>query len=598
MHTHTESSDAGGGGGRAPSAGLLSDQDEIGELRLLFDGQAGNPLQPAEAPRGKARAAVVSTDYYGAFSVEKFAAASNLTYTHEDAGGWLDYVQQFQAANFWYKDAGVAPWAYYEQYDNWQDTYGMDAVMAVYHSGHGAMDGNGVFYAAMGSDWGGLGTNAVSSNMALGNEQVRYIFWSTCFSCRVLNGQNPIRTWAKSNLGFRMLFGYETTSIDAPNYGKDFWKEWNKGKSFSQAHLDMSWYDVSTHQAPAVTACGASAAEAQDRLYNERLFSWGAVSRDYWHWRWYYAASLALAARARNHKVPERIAVAQLGIEPVSGKLVRGILERLPVELALPQEVAANPAGIIVLSEGGRRIAIDAHGTYDAQLSQPNLESGNELMLSATLLKANDVVRQFGLDRNDITFDRVLHKYDCSGSTKGSGEIGTPRITETVVQFTQLIDGIPVIGPGEGKVAITFDNDANVTAVVDTTRRIDKLLDAFSAPQASDGTAPQSNGRNGGSAGHRSNGGGLGGQRSGSVDPQALLANAWQEKMKTWVLGNSMPERYSVVPDSYEIGYVIRGNSALLVAREEVEVDCGGGFVKRFAVEAPLHPTVQAQVYH
>lgn len=595
MQTHTESADVGGG--RAPSAGLLSDQDEIGELRVLFDGQAGNPLQPTEAPRGKARAAAVSTDYYGAFSVEKFAAASNLTYTHEDAGGWLNYVEQFQTRNFWYKDAGVAPWAYYEQYDNWQDTYGMDAVMAVYHSGHGAMDGNGVFYAAMGSDWGGLGTNAVSSNMALGNEQVRYIFWSTCFSLRVLNGHNPIRSWSKSNLGFRMLFGYETTSIDAPNYGKDFWNQWNKGKSFSQAHLDMSWYDVSTHQAPSVVACGASAAEAQNRLYNERLFSWGAVSRDYWHWRWYYAASLALAARARNHKVPERIAVAQLGIEQVGARLVRGIIDRLPLELALPQEVAANPAGIIVLEEGGRRISIDPHGTYDAQLSEPNLESGNELLLSATLLKANDVVRQFGLDRNDITFDRVLHKYDCSGSTKGSGEIGTPRITETVVQFTQLIDGIPVIGPGEGKVAITFDNDANVTAVVDTTRRVDKLLDAFSAPQAGDGTAPQGNGRNGG-ASHRGNGAGLGGQRFGSIDPQALLANAWQEKMKTWVLGNSMPERYSVVPDSYEIGYVIRGNSALLVAREEVEVDCGGGFVKRFVVEAPLYPTVQAQVYH
>lgn len=594
MQTHTESADAGAG--RNVPAGLLSDQDEIGELRILFDGQAGNPLQPAEAPRGKARAAVVSTDYYGAFSVEKFAAASNLSYTHEDAEGWLNYVQQFQAANFWYKDAGVAPWAYYEQYDNWQDTYGMDAVMAVYHSGHGAMDGNGVFYAAMGANWGGLGTNAVSSSMALGNEQVRYIFWSTCYSLRVLNGHNPIRTWGRPNLGFRMLFGYETVSIDAPNYGKDFWKQWNRGKSFSQAHLDMSWYDVSTHQAPSVTACGATAAEAQDRLYNERLFSWGAVSRDYWHWRWYYAASLALASRARNHKVPERIAVAQLGIEQVGSRLVRGIMERLPLELALPQEVAANPAGIIVLSDGGRRISIDQRGTYDVQISQPNLESSNELLLSATLLKANDIVHQFGLDRNDITFDRVLHKYDCTGSLKGSGEIGTPRITETVVQFTQLIDGIPVIGPGEGKVAITFDNDANVTAVIDTTRRVDKLVDAFSAPQEAEGAAPtpQANGRNGG--GYRSNGG-LEARSAGSLDPQALLANAWQERLKTWVLGNGMPERYSVVPDSYEVGYVIRGNNALLVAREEVEVDCGGGFIKRFAVEAPLHAT-PGQIYH
>lgn len=541
--------------------------ESIENVRVMLDAQAGNPLEPV-AFAEKSVAAAVSTDYYGAFSVEKFAAAGDLTYTHEDAGGWLGYVQQFQAANFWYKDAGVAPWAYYEQYDNWQDTYGMDAVMAVYHSGHGAMDGNGVFYAAMGSNWGGLGTNATSNNMALGNEQVRYIFWSTCFSLRVLSGHNPIRTWNKPNLGFRMLFGYETTSIDAPNYGSDFWKQWNRGKSFSQAHLDMSWYDVSTHQAPSVTACGANAAEAQNRLYNERYFSWSAVSRDYWHWRWYYAAGSALGMRAPHQKMPKRIVTAQLGIEAANGKLIHGILDRVPVEIAMPAELTANPFGIIVVSEGGRRLSIDANGTYEAQLKVPNLTSTNELQLSATINKAQDIIRQFGLDRNDITFDRVLQKYDCAGTSKGSGEIGTPRITETVVQFTQLIDGVPVIGPGEGKVAITLDNDGNVTEVKDSTRRVDRLVEAVGAPQAPNGAA----------ATHAAN----------EKDPESLLSAAWQQRMKAWVLNNSLPERYAVVPGSFEIGYVIRGNNAVLVAREEMEADCGGGFIKRFVVEAPI----------
>ena len=106
-------------------------------LRIVLDVQAASPLATAAPGVG-----VVSTDICGAFSVEKFAAASNLTYTHEDAGGWLESMPP---PNFWYRDAGVAPWAYYEQYDNWQDTYGFDAVMAVYNTGHGAMDGNGVF---------------------------------------------------------------------------------------------------------------------------------------------------------------------------------------------------------------------------------------------------------------------------------------------------------------------------------------------------------------------------------------------------------------------------------------------------------------------
>jgi len=547
-------------------------------LRIVVDSQAGNPFAAAalgEVSAQGERAAAVSTDHYGAFSVEKFAAAGDLYETHEDAKGWLDYVERFNPRNFWYKDAGVAPWAYYEDFDNWQDTYGMDAVRAAYHSGHGSMDGNGVFYAAMGSNWGNLGTNAVSSSMKLGNEQVRYIFWSTCFSLRVLNGHNPIRSWNNSNLGFRMLFGYETTSVDAPNYGRDFWKQWNQGKSLSQAHLDMSWYDVSKNQAPSVAACGATPDEAQNRLYNERFFEWNAVSHNYWHWRWYNAANSALGARALHQRLPQRIVTAQLALEPASGKHLRGILDRVPVGVVAPSEVFANPAGIIVISEGDSRVAVDLNGTYEAQLAMPNLESRNEVRLSAAIRKAEDIVRQFGLDRNDITFDRVLHKYDCAGTAKGSGEIGTPRITETVVQFTQMIDGVPVIGPGDGKVSVTIDNDENITEVVDRTRTVAKLVEGFSAPPLSkisrgDGDEPSVS------------------ASSYQTDPERLLSTAWQDRMKTWAISGRMPERHAVVPGSFEVGYVIRGNSATLVAREEIEADCGGGFLKRFVVETPI----------
>ena len=546
------------------------------ELRILVEPESGNPLRSRGAGERAAAGAkaVVSTDFYGAFSVEKFAAASDLYLTHEDAGGWLQYVEQFQPRNFWYQDAGVGVWAYYEDYDNWQDTYGMDAVLAAYHSGHGAMDNNGVFYAAMGSNWGNLGTNALSSIMRLGNEQVRYLFWSTCFSLRVLDGHNPIRSWYDANLGFRMLFGYETTSIDAANYGRDFWKQWNYGKSFSQAHLDMSWYDVSTHQAPSVTACGASPAEAQDRLYNERYFNWSAVSHDYWHWRWYYAARSALGARALHQRLPQRLATAQLAVEPVNGRTVWGILDRVPVGVVAPSEAPVSAAGIIVLSEGDRRMAVDRNGVYEAQLRAPNLESGNELRLTAAIRKAENVVRELNLDRNDIAFDRVLHKYDCAGTTKGSGEIGAPRITETIVQFTQMIDGIPVIGPGEGKVSVSIDNDENVTSVLDRTRAVVKLSEgANAAPVPSD----SGNGARRPESAPR-----------GETDPERLLSAAWQDRLKGWVLRGGLPERFAVVPGSFEVGYVIRGSSATLVAREEVEADCGGGFLKRFVVETPI----------
>jgi len=144
-------------------------------------------------------------------------------------------------------------------------------VLAVYHSGHGGMGTDGKFYAPLGYNWGGQGTTAISDRMRVGNEQVNYLFWSTCESLRVLAGHSPIRTWQPANLGFRMLFGFETTSWDDPNYGKFFWEEWKKGISLSSACLDASW-TIAHDQAPSVVACGSNESETRDRVFNERYF--------------------------------------------------------------------------------------------------------------------------------------------------------------------------------------------------------------------------------------------------------------------------------------------------------------------------------------
>jgi Family of unknown function (DUF6345) len=209
-----------------------------------------------------------SANVHGACSIEVGCGCSfgTLSSTHEDAIGFFTYLEKWYPRNFWFADCGVQPWIYYEPYDNWQDIYGIDAVLAFYHSGHGGMDGNGVFYLPMSAPWGNEGCTVVSSsdNMQLGNERVRYIFWSTCLSLRVLDGQNPINTWHKSNRGWRMMFGFETTSWDSPDYGSNFWSQWNGGsKPLSTAWLDGSWA-IAHDQAPSVVACGATAEEAQN----------------------------------------------------------------------------------------------------------------------------------------------------------------------------------------------------------------------------------------------------------------------------------------------------------------------------------------------
>jgi len=536
-----------------------------GEYMKIVYSERG-PETPFEtAPAAKKDLKAYSADACGAFSLEKFCSAGSLRYTHEDASGWLGYLGRFHTCNFWYKDDGVRVWAYYEDYDNWQDTYGMDAVMAVYHSGHGGMTGDGKFCAPLGYPWGGLGCTAWSDKMQLGNEQVRYIFWSTCYSCRVSDGHSPRRTWHPANYGFRMLFGYETVSYDNPNYGSAFWKHWNKGKSLSTAFLDASWYDISHHQAPAVVACGATADEAKNRLFNERFLSWDSVSKAWYYWRWYYAASTAIGARKLNLEVPSEVLVAELQPRVVDGGYVSSVLSKHNLGIGLPKEVQASPDGIFSIKYGDMRAAFEGDGSYEIQFAKPNRDNTDQISMREAKNIAEGFAQQHGLDREGLTFDRIMLSNEAGGEAD-SDQIEGPFTTETTVQFTQEINGIPVLLPGKGGVSVTVDNDGNVTELKNSTRRIERLTDRLkNAPPAPVEEAAKD-----------------------VSDPERLLADAWQKNMADWIVRGRMPLQYTVVPGTYEIGYAIKGNRAVLMARNDVEIDCGGGYLKRYSIEVPL----------
>lgn len=508
---------------------------------------------------------------YGAFSIETFCDQGALNYTHEDAEGWLRYVTQFTPANFWYKDCGVRAWAYYEDYDNWQATYGMDAVCAVYHSGHGGMDGNGVFYAPMGCDWGGLGCTAISSNMFLGNEHAKYIFWSTCLSLRVLGGHNPIRTWGHSpNPGWRMIFGFETTSWDSPDYGKFFWEEWRKGKSFSTAWLDASWR-IAHDMAPSVVACGATAEEAQNRLFNERYFICSPVSHNWYSWRWYYAST---AAREPQLSLPQNLLLARL--QPVAARLsARALADRFQIEMKTSDEVAAAPDGSFRIAEGEKSIAYGGDGSLEVRLAKPNLANRTQLATQRATPVAQEAVRRYGLDQQaPLVFDRVLFSSEAGGTANGSGQIEGPYTTGTVVQFRQLINGVPVITPGAGIVRIAIDNDGMVTNVQSSVRAIEQLsnrpMSTTGVPTPEGVTVPP--------------------QGPEPTNYEQMLAAEFSKLLTSWVVkgGGRMPLGFTTVPGSTEIGYDIRGDEAVLIARKAVEVDFGNGYRKRYWVTTPL----------
>lgn len=535
------------------------------------------PADPAaegthEASRGTAQ------DMYFFTSIEDFPPGiGDLGLTHDDAQGFYDYVRQFNTPNAWYRDGSVGQWIYEETYDNYLDDYGFDAARVVYHSGHGSMDGNGVFWIPVGNDWGGDVWTS-SNDMRLGNEYARYVFWSTCQSLRVKEGHTPIRTWSTANLGLRMIFGYETVSVDNGDYGRFFFEEWNKGKSFSTAFLDASWR-ISTGQEPSVVAFGASQAEASGRVFNERLFNGDRADASWLWWRWYDATR----ARNRNLRIPNGARSAKLAPAPASGRDLSAWAERFDV--AVPRELREPDLrrGVVLGGDTGARIAVGPDGSREVRLAE-TAETHGQISVDQAVKVAQRAVEQYRLAENvDLILDHVRHD-------RNAGASADERVEETVreitVSFVQVVDGIPVVSPDGGRVQVRVDNNRAVTGIADSTREVRELRDHPAAPPRPDSRKPRTPEAR------------ITGIRSANIDggepstPTAavdeLLDGALQRRLRRVASGGHFPSGARAVPASTEVGYALRDGDAVLVARREVELDFGRGLSKRYVVEEPI----------
>jgi hypothetical protein len=511
------------------------------------------------------RAAGAGSHTVGAFSIETFCDQGPLSLTHDDAQGFMQWLGTFGVTpNFWFADAGVKVWAYYEDFDNWEDTYGLDAALISYHSGHGGMDGNGVFYVPMGAAWQGNDCTAVSSNMAVGNEYCRYLFWSTCLSLRVFDGHNPYRTWSGPNKGLRMIFGFETVSYDNPNYGRNFGNRWNAGDSLSSAWLNGSWA-ISPHQTPTVSACGATEQEAQARCFNERNFEWGTVSSNYWWWRWYAAAA---AARDLNREVPDQPMTALFA--PTDSSSAGRIAAQFGFDSG-----ALSPNGVGSSAYDGRRLlTVGANGSVVAQLAQANRENRSPIDPQSAQGIAADALASYGLDAvGQVVLDRVASVNDAGVSARKPDEIDGPHTTETLVQYRQMIGGIPVLTPGAGTIQVLVDNDGAVTSVTSTARTVDDLTEHSPHGPATEPTPP-----------------GSPTMEAGEVDVERILARAFSDRLRSMAVKGDLPVGFAIVPGTTEVGYDVQGDQASLVAQRSVELDYGGGYRKRYLVKAPIRP--------
>jgi hypothetical protein len=409
---------------------------------------------------------------YGFNSIQDFSGVfgnhnSDLSQTHADALGFHAYMANFYTKNFWFKDGGVQSWQYEEPYDHWQNLYGVDAVCVFYHSGHGNMDGNGVFQAPMGGKWNGETWFLSNHNVKFGNQVSRYIFWSTCLSCRISGGMSPIRTWwaDDNNPGFRMLFGYETTSVDSPNYGTNFWNHWKNGESFSTAFLNASW-DIYHNQSPSCVASGSNATDAINRLNNERLFYWGAVARNYYQWKWYYAS----ASAARNKALPKELKIAELAPSTFDSEQT----QKLAAKLGITSASGITRDGHYNIGTHEKSVSLSNLGHLDVKLAEPNHANTKQLDEQKALSIAEQHIQELNLHAGEkYAFDVVRLTKTAGGSPKNKETHAI--VTDTTVQYRQVINGIPSVNSDAGLIRVTIDNDGTVTRLHSSVKKVASL---------------------------------------------------------------------------------------------------------------------------
>lgn len=537
--------------GNADPTRILTAVPTAGTARPADDGRAENPFGGPSA---------ANTNLFGAFSVEQSASVGALAESHADAAGFLRYPEQFAARNYWYRDAGVKSWAFHDDLDNWEDTFGLDAVRVVYHSGHGACGDDGVFRAPMGAVWQGRDDVATSDDMRIGDGNARYVFWSCSSALRVGEGHSPARTWSAANAGLRMMFGFDDHAYDSADYGTHFWRHWRGGASLSTAWLNACW-DVAEDHTPVVVACGRDRTEAAAMLDGERHFGGRAADTSWWQWRWY--VSSGRLAREPNIKVPRHLTRAVLA--PLSARRVADLGDQFDVDTS----IRADRGDVVVIGAPDRRLHF-GDGMVTLQLAVANHVGNERLSRAAAVSAGGEAIRRYGLDaEGPLVLDRVIDVKE-AGAPRNAAPVDEAHTVHTIVQYRQFVNGIPIVSSGAGLVRVWVGNDGAVARIQTSTRAVVNLTDSPGPTTAEPGA-----------------------DGSRAAEPEeaqhdSLLASAFGTRLRHALAAGGHPRGYSALPGTREVGYHVHGDTADLYASQAVELEFEAGYRTRIWVRTPL----------
>ena len=547
---------------------------EQGALGLNWpEHMAGDPAAGVET--GMLDAGKPSTQLYGACSIETYRAAGALHAAHRDAGGFLDAVDSFAAPDYWRRDAAVKSW-FYDSRLPAAAGRNIDAVRVFYHAGHGRMDGAGNFRLPMGALWTGVDGCLDGNRMWLGADRLRYLFWSTSESLCVSDGRNPLRSWARSNAGLRMMFGFDSVCWDSGAYGANFWRHWRMGKSFSQAWLDGAW-DVAHDQNPVVAACGATREEALATLFGERRFDAARAKGSWWAWRWH----APLAAHRRDIVLsapPSELRAARLVPVIEDTALAERVLAALSISSRL---VPRDEQGRMSVSNGTARFLrrADGHILLELAVTEPGERERSRVPIQrrAIVNRARSALRRFGFvpPGSELIFDRISLALSATQCLHMAAEPPVEMLDEIIVQFRQSIGDVPILTPGAGTLRLAMRPDGTVLRIESTLRQVAELLPARTYPASGSDDPPVPEGF------------------APTCAPEApgtaqSLARHSARLMRDLAARGAAPLHLTILPGTTEVGYGIRSNTARIVAREGIEIECARGFRKRYWMQSNL----------
>ena len=200
----------------------------------------------------------------------------------------------------------------------------------------------------------------------------------------------------------------------------------------------------------------------------------------------------------------------------------------------------------------GRRLVLHPDGSYQAFLAEPDRSARAIDPLQAREI-ADRTVRELEL-KTEMVFDGLTMTQHAGASR--DGDETEVAIADFTAHYRQTYDGTPVARGGDGHVSIVLDPAGTVCSVTDRTASVAEATEA--AP--SDGT---------------------------DIDVDGALGRAEADIERRLRCEGRGDSEVAVVPDSRDVCYRFDRDSAVLVAREEIEIRTGQYAIRK-VVEVAL----------